>query len=79
MNHESQIIILHRYNVNENILSLSPTAKKTCEERVESLSDGANNHVRHTRFFKYPWIFHHVSMDISLRIRGYFIKYPWIF
>ena len=25
---------------------------------------------------KYPRIFTRVSMDISLRIRGYFIKYP---
>ena len=28
---------------------------------------------------KYPRIFCHVSVDISLRNRGYFIKYPWMF
>ena len=32
--------------------------------------------VRFVELFAYPWIFHHVSADISLRIHGYFITHP---
>ena len=60
-------------------LPLPPNAQKNSEERAESLSDRVDNPARHTKFFKYPRIFHHVSTNISSRIRDYFIKYPRIF
>ena len=38
--------------------------------------DGTKSSALLTEFFKYPRIFTYVFMDISSRIRGYFITYP---
>ena len=56
-----------------------PTAQKQVKNGPKVTSNGPNNFVLFVNFFKYPWIFHRVSADISSRIHGYFIKYPWIF
>ena len=83
--HESQIIILHRHHVNENILSLSPTAQKKLARSVSKVcpmgqiitsATPDSSNIR-GYFITYPWIFHYVSAVISLNIRGYFNF--WIF
>jgi len=39
------------------------------QEKTFSLKNNSNSH---GYFITYPWIFHYVSMDISLNIREYF-------